>query len=170
MDRGTTQRVALMAIHREYADAIMDGIKRVEFRKRRIAEDIQTVWVYATAPISKVIGRFTVEEVVRASPQEIWDRYGTVGIIEQDAFFAYYGKATSAVAIVVGEAERLTSPIALRELNPPPAVPQSFTYISATSTPQVRRASRPDAPPGGTRSPRASLRSSTSPAIRRMSA
>lgn len=43
---------------------------------------------------------------------------------------AYYGNAASAVAIVVGEAERLASPVALRELNPPPAVPQSFSYIS----------------------------------------
>ena len=76
-----------MAIHQRYADAIMDGEKRVEFRKRRLADDIEVVWVYATAPISKVVGHFSIDEVVQGTPQDIWDRFGAVGVIERTAFF-----------------------------------------------------------------------------------
>jgi predicted transcriptional regulator len=126
-----------MAIHERYADAIMDGVKRVEFRKRRLADDIKTVWVYATAPVSKVIGRFSVHEIVQGTPQDIWDRFGAVGVIEHDAFFQYYDGRNTAVAIVVGEAERLADPVALHEMHPRPAVPQSFAYLAAASSPAM---------------------------------
>lgn len=132
-----TERVALMAIHERYADAIMDGVKRVEFRKRRLAADIETVWVYATAPISKVIGRFSIHEIVQGTPQDIWERYGSVGVIEQDAFFSYYDGRETAVAIVVRSAERLPDPVSLNEIDPRPAVPQSFAYLSAASAPSL---------------------------------
>lgn len=135
MDREPAERVALMAIHVQYADAIMSGTKRVEFRKRRLADDIETVWVYATSPVSKVVGRFSVDEVVQGSPHDIWERYGAVGVIEREAFFSYYEGSTTAVAIVVGQAERLPDPVDLGELDPRPAVPQSFAYIPAASTP-----------------------------------
>lgn len=130
-------RVALMSIHQRYADAIMEGVKQVEFRKRPLAADIETVWVYATAPTSKVIGRFSVHEIVQGTPQDIWERYGAVGVIEYDAFFEYYRGREVAVAIVVGSAERLPDPVALHEIDPRPAVPQSFAYLSATSAPTL---------------------------------
>lgn len=135
MGRETAERVALMAIHERYADAIMDGVKRVEFRKRRLADDIETVWLYVTAPMSKVVGQFSVGEVVSGTPRDIWERYGAVGVIERDAFFDYYDGVRTAVAIVVGAAERLPDPVALAEMNPPPAVPQSFAYLSVASLP-----------------------------------
>lgn len=131
----TAERVALMAIHERYADAIMDGTKQVEFRKRRLADDIETVWVYATAPVSKVIGHFSVHEIVSGTPEAIWERFGSMGVIEHDDFFDYYDGRVTAVAIVVGSAERLDDPIPLDEIDPRPAVPQSFAYLPATSSP-----------------------------------
>lgn len=126
-----------MAIHQRYADAIMDGEKRVEFRKRRLADDIEVVWVYATAPISKVVGHFSIDEVVQGTPQDIWDRFGAVGVIERTAFFDYYNGSDTAVAIVVGSAARLPDPVALNEMDPRPAVPQSFAYLSAAAAPAL---------------------------------
>lgn len=133
----TVERVALMAIHERYADAIMEGVKRVEFRKRRLADDIATVgvWVYATSPVSKVIGHFSVDEIVQGNPHDIWERFGAVGVIDRDAFFAYYDGAHTAVAIVVKNAERLPAPVALDEIKPRPAVPQSFAYLPAAASP-----------------------------------
>ncbi|WP_411719974.1 ASCH domain-containing protein [Mycetocola sp.] len=135
MDRELAERVALMAIHPRYANAIMDGHKTVEFRKRSLADDIRTVWVYATAPVSRVIGRFTVEEIHKDTPGAIWDRFGDAGVIERDAFFRYYASNEAAVAIVVSNADRFPEPLALGALNPQPAIPQSFAYISAGSQP-----------------------------------
>jgi len=122
-----------MAIHQRWAEAIMNGQKRVEFRKRRLADDITVVLVYATAPVSKIVGRFTVRQVVSGSPVSIWDEYGSAGVIEHDAFFSYYDGTESAVAIVVGEAVRFDEPVALDQIEPKPSVPQSFAYLTAES-------------------------------------
>lgn len=133
MDRDATERVALMAIHPKYADAIMDGEKAVEFRKRRLADDIREVWVYATAPVSQVIGKFVVEEIVESDPNSIWKRFGAHGVIGRDDFFDYYEGSTAAVAIVVAAATRFTEPFSLGDIDPKPAVPQSFAYIAPPS-------------------------------------
>ena len=50
MDSQTNYRVALMAIQPGYAEAILAGVKTVEFRKRALAPDIETVLVYETSP------------------------------------------------------------------------------------------------------------------------
>lgn len=124
-------RVALMSIHERWAEAIVDGRKRVEFRKRRLAEDIRTVLIYATAPSSQVIGQFTVGRMVTDTPARIWAQFGHLGVIEEEAFFSYYGNAPTAVAIVVADAERFATPLGLGKFDPQPAVPQSFAYLPA---------------------------------------
>ncbi len=43
--------IALMSIHPQYANAIVEGTKRVEFRKRPLARNVTHVIVYATAPV-----------------------------------------------------------------------------------------------------------------------
>lgn len=57
-----------MAIHTRCAEAILDGRNKVEFRRRAITADVQTVSVYATAPISRIVADFGVADVVGATP------------------------------------------------------------------------------------------------------
>ncbi|MBT1665666.1 MULTISPECIES: ASCH domain-containing protein [Curtobacterium] len=122
-----------MSIHERWAEAIVDGRKQVEFRKRRLADDIRTVLIYATAPSSQVIGQFTVSDMVSDTPARIWEQFGHLGVIEEEAFFAYYGSAPTAVAILVASAERFATPLTLGEFEPRPAVPQSFAYLPAAA-------------------------------------
>ena len=120
-----------MAIHPNYADAILDGEKHVEFRKRTLASDITTVVIYATSPVQKVVGEFTIRETVVDAPDSIWERYGDVGEIDRDSYGAYYANAPTAVAIVVAQAKRYEVPQDLSELHSSPAIPQSFSYLPA---------------------------------------
>ena len=129
----TTGRVALMAIHPIYAEAILNGTKTVEFRKRRLAKDIDTVWIYATAPVQKIVGKFHIEETVVGSPETIWSAFGEVGIIEYSDYQEYYAEKSEAVAFVVQHSRRYEEPMALNDLNPPPSIPQSFSYLLKTA-------------------------------------
>ena len=133
MGERATSRVALMAIHPIYAEAILDGTKTVEFRKRRLAEDIDTVWIYATAPVQRIVGEFRIEETVVDSPESIWSAFGSVGIIEHEDYQQYYADKSHAVAFVVEHARRFEEPIALYQLNPAPSIPQSFSYLKASA-------------------------------------
>ncbi|WP_166789392.1 ASCH domain-containing protein [Cryobacterium sp. TMS1-20-1] len=122
-----------MAIHQDWAEAIMDGSKRVEFRKRRLADDIETVLVYATAPVSKIVGHFMIDEIVSSTPADIWARFGNVGAIGRDAFFTYFNGKSSAVAILVASAQRFEDPLELNDIYPKPGIPQSFSYLPSTT-------------------------------------
>lgn len=85
----------------------------------------------STAPVSKIVGSFTIDRIETGSPDEIWASFGKVGVIGEEDFFAYYGDSGSAVAIVVSDAERFDVPVPLDSMQPRPAVPQSFAYLPA---------------------------------------
>lgn len=139
MGAPATERVAVMAIHPRYADAILKGDKLVEFRKRKLAEDITTILIYATAPVQKVIGEFSIRETVVGAPAAIWAAYGAVGVIDEISFGDYYSSSTNAVAFVVDEATRYARPHELAELKAA-SIPQSFYYVHRKRVPRPKRA------------------------------
>lgn len=128
MGTAATERVAVMAIHPRYADAILSGEKLVEFRKRKLADDITTVLIYATAPVQRVVGEFSIKETVIDKPASIWATFGEVGIIDESNFDDYYASSTQAVALVVDQATRYARPQTLDELEAS-SIPQSFYYV-----------------------------------------
>jgi predicted transcriptional regulator len=137
MGAGTTGRVALMAIQPQYSQAILAGEKTVEFRKRALAPDVDTVLIYETAPTQQVVGIFKVDDTVRLAPSSLWRRFGSVGSITRPDFMNYYDTNRTAVGLVVGTVVRLAVPVSLSELRPRPAVPQSFSYLPAAVLDQI---------------------------------
>ena len=67
-----TRTVALMSIHPRYAGLILNGRKRVEFRRTRIRGSVSHVLIYETAPVQCVTGFFEVAGVDEAEPQAIF--------------------------------------------------------------------------------------------------
>lgn len=127
-----------MAIQPAYAQAILDGSKLVEFRKRRLAADIDTVLIYESAPTKRIVGHFTIERTELATPRGLWRSFGSVGSIAQADYLTYYRDSERAVGIVISQVERYTHPVALTELSARPAVPQSFSYLPASALTEVQ--------------------------------
>jgi predicted transcriptional regulator len=127
-----------MSIHPQYADAILSGTKRVEFRKRRLAADVSTVVIYATQPLGRVVGIFEVVGHDVASPAELWDRHSTHAGISATGYRKYYAQAQSAVGILIGGVQRLPQPRPLSDLPGVSRPPQSFSYLSASQATDVR--------------------------------
>jgi predicted transcriptional regulator len=125
-------RVALMAIHPEYANAIVSGEKKVEFRKRAFAQHVEKVLIYATSPVQKVIGEFGIARTVVAHPDRLWESFGDIGQIEQADFDKYYGTRPLGVAFVIAWAKEYETPHSLGEMDSSPAVPQSYSYLTAS--------------------------------------
>lgn len=119
-----------MSIRPRWADAIMDGRKRVEFRRCRFSRPVSHVIVYATSPVRRVLGYFDVAEVTRAEPRVLWERFASMGEIERDAFDRYYEGAADGTAIHIGGVFALREPLDLREVLPAGVPPQSFCYAS----------------------------------------
>lgn len=122
--------VVLLAIHPEYAEAILQGRKKVEFRKRSFRRRISHVVVYSTKPVARITGVFAVRAIDEGPPQKLWAKYRQVGGISESRFFDYYSGALHGVAIRVAQAWRLSSPMKLNEVGHDLSAPQSFAYLS----------------------------------------
>ena len=122
-------RVAVMSIRPQFAEAILDQTKLVEFRKRRLARDVTTVLIYATTPVARIVGAFEVAGYDVGSPNALWERHKTHAGISRAAYRDYYRGTAIAVGILVRDARRLARPLRLPELDSALLAPQSFRYL-----------------------------------------
>ena len=123
-------RVALMSIHPRYADAILAGTKKVEFRKRPIGADVTHVVVYATAPVSAVVGAFTVTGQETHPPRKLWRLFERVAGISRSGFFDYYAEREHGTGIRVGEILVPDAPLSLLHDLGVAHPPQSYQYLA----------------------------------------
>lgn len=129
MDSSTNRSVALLSIHPEYVKRILNGSKRVEFRKTRISSELKYVVIYCTSPIKRIVAFFKVAAVVDGAPGSIWNQYRKVAGVPYAFYKDYFGNSHHAVAIEVEEVFPLASPIRLRDLDDMLSPPQSFQYL-----------------------------------------
>jgi predicted transcriptional regulator len=130
--------VALLPIKPIYADAIVDGRKRVEFRKTRFRRRVTHVAIYASTPVQRIIGIFRVVNCEHASPKRLWERHHETGAISSADFNSYYADLETGVAIHIADVYRLAAPVPLRMLRV--RAPQSFRYLTDSETARLRKA------------------------------
>lgn len=62
----------LMPIKPKYANQILDGTKKFEYRKSKIRkETVRSVIIYATVPVKKVIGEAEIVDIIEDTPENI---------------------------------------------------------------------------------------------------
>ena len=139
----TTGNEAIISIHPRHAQAILDGAKTVELRRRIPTLAIGTrLWIYATRPLGAVIGAVTVAQSIRGEPEEIWQNLGSQTCIEYREYEAYFEGALEAIALILAEPERSPKCIAiqdLRDLRHGFHPPQVLTRISSQEAQSLRR-------------------------------
>lgn len=114
----------LMSIRPVYADAILDGRKTFELRRRRPSFARGTrVLVYSSAPHQKLQGTFEVGRVLADEPDALWNEVGDYAGIERDAFDAYFEGCARAYAIEVENPKRIKP--ARLSIRPP----QSYLFL-----------------------------------------
>ncbi len=128
MDNQQNLKVALVSLYPRFADSILSGEKKVEFRKTRMSEEISRVVIYSTSPVKKVVGYFDVKEIVAKKPLALWKEFKDTSGLEFGEYTEYYNGKEKAFGIVVGNVVKLETPLNLEKLgvnNPP----QSFMYL-----------------------------------------
>lgn len=118
----------LLSIKPEYVNKILSGKKKYEFRKFHCREGIDTIVIYATAPMKKVIGEVALMSIIEGDVEYVWHKtQGFGGILEKD-YKAYYKEREIAIAYQLGEVTIYDEPKRLKDLGLD-YVPQSFAYI-----------------------------------------
>jgi predicted transcriptional regulator len=120
----------LLSIKPEFANKIFDGSKLYEYRRVIFKNKaVSKVVVYASAPISKVIGEFEVDKVLQHEPQELWNKTKDAAGISKNYFLDYFEGKKQGYAIKVGAVTLYKDALCLLStygVRPP----QSFQYLN----------------------------------------
>lgn len=120
----------LLSIKPQFAEKIFAGTKKYEFRKAIYKnKDIETIVVYASYPVQKVIGEFKVGKVISKSPKALWSMTKTQSGISEEYFEAYFAERELAFAIHVDETYEYPEPLCLKKDFNIKYPPQSFMYL-----------------------------------------
>lgn len=121
----------LLSIKPEYAEKILNGTKRFEYRKAvPRSEAVRTVVIYATMPVGKVVGEFEVAGVLREKPDVLWKRTKDASGITRTFFDQYFSGRDEAMAIAVRKPKRYAKPLSLEDVSGSLIPPQSFQYLA----------------------------------------
>ena len=119
----------LFSINPEHVENILLGNKKVEYRKIRCRrDDIDTVLIYSTAPIKKVVAQAQLLGIMEDDPDTLWKKTKKVSGITHEFFAKYFEHHDTAIAYQLGAIERFNKPKLLKEFGVA-AAPQSFVYI-----------------------------------------
>lgn len=107
---------AIISIHPKYSDAILRGEKTIELRRRIPNTAIGTrLWIYATRPQAAIVGSAVVKEILRGTPDTIWNSCKTEICIDRKSYDDYFEGAKEAIGIVLSNVVQL-HPIEIEQL------------------------------------------------------
>lgn len=118
----------LMSINPEHVENILAGTKKFEFRKIKCKEKIDSIIIYSTAPVMKVVAEVEITGLIEGNPQSVWKKTSFAAGIDKSFFDKYYVGKTTAVAYRLGRVQRFQTPLTLDDFGVK-AAPQSFVYI-----------------------------------------
>nr|VFJ42511.1 MAG: Predicted transcriptional regulator, contains an HTH and PUA-like domains [Candidatus Kentron sp. DK] len=122
----------LLSIKPEFALAIFSGEKKFEFRKAIYRDhSVSKVYVYASAPISKVIGEFQVEEIIERDLETLWQETSHGAGITEEYFSEYFANREIGYALKIKDADRFEESRDLEQMFGIRHPPQSFRYVTA---------------------------------------
>jgi len=130
----------LLSIKPRYVEAILRGDKRYEFRKNifRKKDDVENVYIYATAPVKKIVGFFKVGDILEDHPVCLWDQLKEFSGLNEKEFFSYFGDNRRGFAIEIQSVAELLNPLDPKSFIPRFVPPQSFCYLDTPITLEER--------------------------------
>ena len=120
----------LLSVKPRFAEAILSGEKTFEFRRALFRrKNIHTVVLYASSPTRKVVGEFTIEEVLTLHLDALWGKTHKGAAIDRSYFDLYFRGRTKGHALKVRTVRRYRWPLCLRADLGIAHPPQSFRYV-----------------------------------------
>lgn len=119
----------ILSIKPVYANAILDGTKTVEFRKKIFKRPVERILIYSSSPVQKIIGYFDIDEIIEDTPENLWNKFHKVGGINKKDFFEYYSKSEVGFSIKIKSYEKFNEGINPADYFENFCAPQSFIYL-----------------------------------------
>lgn len=127
-------RLALLSLRPRFAEALLDGTKTAEIRRRSIRLSPGAIClVYASSPTKALVGAFAVGTIDVADPELLWRRHGASTGLERWEYDAYLTGRPVASAILVAAAIAFRNAVPLDELRRRRhafVAPQSYRFLA----------------------------------------
>ena len=121
----------LLSIKPEYAEKILSGEKKYEFRRAIFKnQSVKKVVIYASSPVQKVIGEFDIECVITLDLNELWENTKRHSGIDKEFYDSYFQGKEVGHAIKVKKTKRYRKHQELNDYDIQ-YPPQSFCYLGA---------------------------------------
>lgn len=125
----------IMSIKPKYWKDIVNLRKIVEYRKRvwvNTSEPTRVI-VYATAPMKRVVGEFTTNNIIQGTPKQVWKHTQGMGAISENEFFEYFKNSKQANAIEIKTLKVYNEPDNINSLKMigVNSAPQSWQYAKS---------------------------------------
>lgn len=131
VDKGERMREAVvLPIKPVYAEKILNGTKKYEYRKTIFNDKVTRVYIYESAPVSKIVGAFSVKSIVTNSIAELWNETKEYSGISKEFYSNYFKGKKYGFAIEVDKVIKFDKPYTLSDLGLHYA-PQSFVYVNS---------------------------------------
>lgn len=119
----------LLSIKPEFVQKIIKGEKKFEYRKKIFKQPVDTVIVYSTLPVGKIVGEFQIESILSDSPNKLWKETHKFSGITKIFFDQYFENKDLGYAIQFKEFKKYPEPLNLSDLKENLSAPQSFVYL-----------------------------------------
>ena len=120
---------AILSIKPIYADAILEGSKQVEFRRKVFKKSVDKVFIYSSSPKKEIVGYFTIDEIVEEKPKSLWKKFSKVGGIEKTAFFKYFEGLDKGFSIKIDKVKKFEKGFDPKDIIENFTAPQSYIYL-----------------------------------------
>lgn len=102
----------LLSIKPKYADKIISGEKKYEFRKTKLDKNkVNNIYIYSSSPVKKIIGKVTLSDILEGPPKIIWRKCRKYSGISEEEFFNYFAGKDLAFALAIEDVEHFIEPI-----------------------------------------------------------
>ena len=118
----------IVSINPEYVEKILSEEKKFEYRTRVAKQQVDTLIIYATKPIMKVVAEVEILGIIATTPEELWNQTKNQPGITKSFFDEYFKDKQVAYAYKLGEVKVYERPKSLLDFGLRMA-PQSFAYV-----------------------------------------
>ena len=120
---------AILSVKPKYAMKILAGEKQYEYRKTIFRRPVEKVYIYASSPVSMIVGEFQIDYVLQESPKAVWDITHSESGVTKAFFKRYFMGKSLGYAIRLKEVVAYPVPISPFRLREDFKAPQNYIYV-----------------------------------------
>ncbi|MDR0977970.1 MAG: hypothetical protein LBL71_02915 [Endomicrobium sp.] len=118
----------LLSIKPEYVEMIFNNTKKYEYRRIPAKNKVNSILIYSSCPVKKVVGRLKIKSVIMKRPSTLWTMTRHGAGISKGVFDKYFSGKKIAYAYKIESFKKYKKPKNLNYFGIS-VPPQSFMYV-----------------------------------------